>query len=158
MVNPLVGVHAFLGEIGIAAFLWTFVEMLKPTPSRLRRAKIAAFLGVVFFFASWIVGGYYYLNYYGSLVKPVILKGPQSWAHNIFTETKEHIFLFLPFLSTFVYTLLIRYQSHLRGDKDPKARKAILLLCLLVIILGALMAFMGYMISSGYRAALEVVP
>ena len=158
MVNSLVGVHAVLGELGIAAFLWVFVEMLKPTPSRLRRVKIAAFLGVVFFFASWIIGGYYYSNIYGTLVKPVIKEGPQPWSHAVFMETKEHIFLFLPFLSIFAYTMIIRFQSHLRGDKDPKARKAVLAMSALILIIGALMAFMGYMISSGYRAALEALP
>ncbi len=157
MVSSLVGVHAVLGELGIAAFLWVFVEMLKPTPSRLRRAKVAAFLGVVFFFASWIVGGYYYSNIYGAVVKPIIKEGPQPWAHLVFMEAKEHIFLFLPFISIFTYILIIRFQSHLRGDKDPRARKAILFLSLLILLIGALMAAMGYLISSGYRAALEAV-
>ncbi len=158
MVNSLVGVHAVLGELGIAAFLWVFVEMLKPTPSRLSRAKIAAFLGVVFFFASWIIGGYYYSNIYGTVVKPIIKEGPQPWAHLVFMEAKEHIFLFLPFLAIFAYTMIIRFQSHLKDDKDPNARKAILAISSLILILGALMAFMGYMISSGYRAALEALP
>lgn len=158
MVNSLIGVHAVLGELGIASFLWVFVEMLKPTPSRLHRAKIAAFLGVVFFFASWIIGGYYYSNIYGAVVKPIIKEGPQPWAHAVFMEAKEHIFLFLPFIAIFAYTMIIRFQSHLRGDKDPKARKAILAICILILLLGAMMATMGYLISSGYRAALEVLP
>ena len=156
MVNPLVGAHALLGELGLASFLWVFVEMLKPTSSRLRRAKIAAFVGVVMFFASWIVGGYYYATDYGTIIKPIIKEGPQPWAHLVFMEAKEHIFLFLPFLSMFTYTLIIRYQSHLKGDKDSRARKAILFMCVLIFLIGAMMAGMGYLISNGYRAALEV--
>ena len=115
MPHFLIGTHAILGEIGIAAFLWVFIEMLNPTPNRLKRAKIAAFLGVVFFFASWIIGGYYYVEYYGDLVKPIIKEGPQPWAHLIFTETKEHVFLFLPFLSIFAYTLIIRFKTKLKA-------------------------------------------
>ncbi len=157
MVNSLIGVHAVLGEIGIVAFLWVFVEMLNPNSSRLKRAKIASLLGVILFFASWIVGGYYYSTDYGSLVKPVIKAGPQPWAHSVITEVKEHVFLFLPFLSIFVYTLIKKYQSILKGDKDPAVKKAILILCMAILIIGVMMGVMGYLISSGYRAALEVI-
>ncbi len=156
MVNSLIGVHAILGELGIAAFLWVFVEMLNPVPSRLKRAKLAALLGVVFFFASWIVGGYYYSTDYGSIVKPVIKAGPQPWVHAIFMEVKEHVFLFLPFISIFAYALLMRFESSLRGDADARARKAILAVSALILVIGVLMGVMGYLISNGYRAALEV--
>ena len=157
MVNPLIVVHAFLGELGLVCFVWVFVEMLNPTPSRLKRAKIASFFGVVFFFVSWIVGGYYYSTDYGSLVKPVIKAGPQPWAHSIITEVKEHVFLFLPFLAILNYTLIIRFSSHLKGDKDARVRKAILYLSVLILFIGALMGAMGYLISSGYRSALEAL-
>jgi hypothetical protein len=155
MANPLIGVHAVLGEIGIVAFIWVFVEMLKPNPERLKRAKIAALLGVAFFFVSWIVGGYYYTEFYGSLVKPAIKEGPQPWAHLIFTETKEHMFLFLPFLSILAYALLMKFETAFKEDKNPKAKKAVLILSGVIVIIGALMALMGYLISSGFRAALE---
>ncbi len=155
MVHSLVGIHAVLGEIGIVAFIWVFVEMLKPSPKRLKRAQIAALLGVAFFFASWIVGGYYYVEFYGANVKPVIKEGPQPWAHGIFMETKEHVFLFLPFLSIFAYTLLRRFETTLRGDKNPHARKAILIISAIVIVIGILMALTGYIVSSGFRNALE---
>jgi len=86
-----------LGELGIASFLWVFVEMLNPTPSRLKRAKIVAFLGVFFFFASWIVGGYYYSNTYGTDVKPVIKEGPQPWALLFLWKQRSIYFCFYPF-------------------------------------------------------------
>src|SRR3990167_655172 len=98
MVNSLVGIHAAFGELGIFAFLWAFVELINPTQQRVKRAKIAAMIGVIFFFLSWFVGGFYYVSFYGSNVKPLIKEGPMPWAHSIFTETKEHVFLFLPFL------------------------------------------------------------
>ncbi len=157
-MNLLIGVHAFLGEIGLVCFIWVFVEMLNPTPSRLKRAKIASFLGVVLFFASWVIGGYYYSTDYGTFVKPIIKEGPQPWAHSIITEVKEHVFLFLPFLAILNYTLIIRYTSHLKGNKEPNVRKAILSLCVLILFIGVLMGAMGYIISSGYRAALEALP
>ena len=146
MNSLLIGLHAFIGELGIASFIWVFVEMLKPDAKRIKRAKIAAILGVLFFLASWFFGGYYYLNDYGDGVKQIIKAGPQPWAHKIFTETKEHVFLFLPFLSLLTYSLILRFEKCI----------SILIMSLTIIVIGALMALMGYLISTGFRTALEV--
>lgn len=153
MNSLLIGLHAFIGELGIASFIWVFVEMLKPDAKRIKRAKIAAILGVLFFLASWFFGGYYYLNDYGDGVKQIIKAGPQPWAHKIFTETKEHVFLFLPFLSLLTYSLILRFEKE---TKNPKLKKSILIMSLTIIVIGALMALMGYLISTGFRTALEV--
>src|SRR3989344_6307900 len=117
MANPLIGLHAFFGELGIVSFLWVFLETLNPERHRIKRAKIAALVGVVFLFASWIIGGYYYVAYYGPNVKPVIKEGPEPWAHGIFMEAKEHIFLFLPFLSLLTFSLVRNYGSNLKKNK-----------------------------------------
>ncbi len=153
MVHPLVGIHAFLGEAGIISFVWVFVEMLNPIPSTIKRAKIAALIGVILFFVSWIAGGYYYVEYYGENVKPIIKEGPQPWAHSIFTETKEHVFLFLPFLSLLVFGIIKKYEKQI--SKDKNIRKAVLALCGVIFLIGVLMAGMGYLISTGARTALE---
>src|SRR3989344_6181175 len=113
MVHPLIGIHAFLGEAGIIAFLWVFIELLNPVSSGVKRAKLAALLGVIFLFLSWFTGGFYYVKYYGTNVKPIIKEGPQPWAHGIFMETKEHIFLFLPFLSLLTYSLIKKYEKQI---------------------------------------------
>jgi hypothetical protein len=153
MVHPLVGIHAFLGEAGIFAFVWVLVELLNPTPKRVSRAKFAAVLGVLLFLASWWAGGYYYVEYYGPEVKPLIKEGPEPYAHSIFTEVKEHIFLFLPFLSILFTGLLFQYHHLLLEHRDAKI--AFLLLASLIIATGFAMAGFGYLISSGARAALE---
>src|SRR3989344_5500168 len=129
MVHPLVGIHAALGELGIFAFLWVLVELINPTNTRIKRAKIAAILGVIFIFSSWLAGGYYYLNYYGDNVKPLIKEGPNPWAHLIFTETKEHIFLFIPLLSVLVLGLI--YKNNLL--KNNSARKSVIIISALII-------------------------
>lgn len=152
MVHPLVGVHAVLGEIGIFAFMWVFVELLNPTTQRLKRARIVAMLGVTFFLLSWIAGGIYYTEFYGPVVKPIIKEGPQPWAHNVVMEAKEHIFLFLPFLAIVNYLLIKNLKT-----QDNKKRKAILMLTALIIALGLLMALMGYLIATGLRSALEAM-
>lgn len=153
MVSSLIGLHAALGEAGVVAFLWVFIELLNPDGKRVKRAKMAALIGVLFLFLSWLVGGYYYVNFYGASVKPIIKGGPMPWAHDIFMEIKEHIFLFLPFLSLMAFGLIRKYEKDIIKSGD--ARKAVLLISLLIILIGIMMAGMGYIISSGARAALE---
>ncbi|MEK6839498.1 MAG: hypothetical protein AABX72_01030 [Nanoarchaeota archaeon] len=152
MAHPLIGIHAVLGEIGIFAFGWVFVELLNPTAQRLKRAHIIALLGVIFFILSWITGGIYYVEFYGSIVKPIIKEGPQPWAHTVVMEAKEHIFLFIPFLAIINYLLIKNLKI-----QDNKKRKSILMLSALIVALGLLMALMGYLIATGLRSALEVM-
>ncbi|MEK6916521.1 MAG: hypothetical protein AABW92_02140 [Nanoarchaeota archaeon] len=153
MAHPLIGIHAALGEIGVLAFLWVFVELLNPTIERVKRAKIVALMGIIFLFMSWVTAGYYYVNIYGPEVKPIIKGGPMPWAHSIFTETKEHVFLFLPFISLFTLGLLHKHEKKLITDKNIK--KSLLILCGLIVLIGLSMAGMGYIISTGARTALE---
>jgi len=153
MVHPLIGAHAALGELAVFAFLWVFVELLNPTEQRIKRAKLAASLGVLFFFLSWFLGGYYYVEFYGSDVKPIIKEGPNPWAHGIFMETKEHVFLFLPFLSLAALGFIYKSGDNLIKKRNEKI--AVLLLCSLIVLMGLSMAAMGYIISTGFRIALE---
>ena len=152
-MHILIGLHATLGEAGALAFLWVLIELLNPTESRLRRARIAALLGTLFLIAAWFAGGFYYVTEYGALVKPVIKAGPLPWAHEVITETKEHVFLFLPFLGMLVWGLLKRYQNEFIQNRN--ARIAIVLLAALIVLTAFAMAGMGFIISSGFRAALE---
>jgi|SRR3989344_5280856 len=153
MVNPLIGIHAFFGEFAVFAFLWVFVEMFNPNEKSIERAKTAALLGVIFIFASWIVGGASYVFFYGPEVKPLIKAGPESWAHSIFMETKEHVFLFLPILSILALTTLRTFDEEL--IRNEKARIGLMILAGLIVLIGLSMAGMGFLISSGARSALE---
>ena len=152
-MHILIGLHATLGEAGALAFLWVLIELLNPTESRLRRARIAALLGTLFLIAAWFAGGFYYVTEYGALVKPIIKSGPLPWAHEVITETKEHVFLFLPFLGVLVWGLLTRYQNEFIQNRN--ARIAVVLLSALIVLTAFAMAGMGFIISSGFRAALE---
>ena len=152
MTNILIGVHAALGEIGVLSFLWCIVELLNPTDKRIKRAIIASVLGTIFIFASWVAGGYYYVNFYGENVKPVIKEGLQPWAHSVVTETKEHVFLFLPFISLLATSLLVRHKKRL--IKEHVLKKAVISLCWLVVLIGLAMAGMGYIISSSFRSSI----
>ncbi len=152
-MSILIGLHAFLGEAGALAFLWVFVELLSSSQSSLRRARLAALLGVLFLLGSWVAGGTHYLTDYATAVKPIIKEGPLPWAHSVITETKEHLFLFLPFLALLTWGLLKRYQDEFMQNRN--LRVAVLVLSILIVLMAFAMAGMGFIISSGFRAALE---
>ncbi|MEK9173406.1 MAG: hypothetical protein AAB594_02450 [Patescibacteria group bacterium] len=152
-MNPLIGIHIALGELGALAFLWTLVELLNPTEARISRARKVALVGVIMLFAAWLVGGFYYVDYYGTNVKPIIKEGPTPWAHGVMMETKEHVFLFLPFLAILSWSLIKKYGGAIINDQG--VRISIVLLCGLIVLLAFSMAGMGYLISSGFRGAIE---
>ena len=153
MANPLIFVHAVAAEVGLFAFLWIVVELLNPSDARINRAKIAALIGVVCLLLAWILGGFYYVEVYGDVIKPVIKASDAKWVHSIVMEVKEHVFLFLPILSASVATLLFRFDKDLLTRTD--ARVSIILLSGLIFLLGFAIAGMGALIGAGYRMALE---
>jgi hypothetical protein len=126
MVNPLIFVHAIGAELGLFSFLWVLVELLNPTETRIRRAKIAALIGVVCLLGAWLVGGFYYVEVYGLQIKPVIKASDAKWVHSIVMEVKEHVFLFLPILAILTAALLHKYDKEVISNND--ARKTIVLL------------------------------
>ena len=153
MMNPVILIHVFAAEIGLFAFLWILVELLNPTEARINRAKIVALVGVVCLITAWFVGGFYYVEVYGSHIKPVIKESEAKWVHSVVMEVKEHVFLFLPILSLLVAGLLYKLDKELMHKND--ARVGIILLSGLIFLLGFSIAGMGAVISSGYRFALE---
>lgn len=155
MPQVLIGIHAALGEAGALMFLWVLVELLNPTSGRLRRARIAAMLGTFFLAAAWVVGGYYYVNFYGPFVKPIIKAGPMAWAHSIGIETKEHVFLFLPFLAFLASGLLVTLREELLTNS--RMRIALIVLAGLIVLIAFAMAGLGFITTSGFRSALEAI-
>lgn len=153
--EALIGTHAFFGEMGALMFLWVLVELLNPTLERLKRARLAALLGTMLLILAWIVGGYYYVTIYGPTIKPVIKAGPQPWAHEIGIETKEHVFLFLPFLAFLTWGMLATFRDRLLGNRDLCI--ALALLAGLIVLIAFGMAGLGYITTSGFRSALESI-
>ena len=143
----LIGLHLGSAIIGIDAFLW-LLGKLKDDGGSNRGRIIPAFIGVIAFTLSWLAGGYYYVVYYGTLVKPVIKSGAAPWVHNIIMETKEHIFLFLiPLAVTILFITLLSKEDMER----LKLRSLTLWLSLTVAILGLLIGAMGFIISATVR-------
>ena len=143
----LIGLHLGFAIIGIDAVLWLLGKFKDNGGTQQSRLATAA-VGVVAFIASWIAGGYYYVVYYGALVKPIIKAGVAPWVHNIVMETKEHIFLFvIPLAMTVLFvTLLSKEEMERLG-----LRGISLWLSGAVAVLGLLIGLMGFMISAAAR-------
>lgn len=152
----LVLIHSISGGLTVLALVWIILEILYPTKEGIVRTKIvsysAAFLVVA---GSWIVGGYNYLTNYGSQTKPIILSGPEPWAHSIVMEVKEHIFIFLPvIIIALSMTLGIIDQDALL--KDTNARRAVAITAILALIMVLLMFLMGAIVSNAGNMRVEV--
>ena len=155
MTIPLVGLHAWFGEFGALMFVWAFIELYSGKDTNINRARFAVLMGTMFLVAAWLAGGFYYTQIYGIDVKPLIKAGPLPWVHSVALETKEHVFLFLPFLAVLTWGLMQRYDHAM--SSDLRARKAGLLATGSIVVLAGGMAFAGFLVSSGYRMALEAL-
>jgi len=147
LLKFMLAAHVLLGIVGIIAFYAVWMGLLKRRVNIgfLKWSALAGFSG---FILSWLSGGYYYVDYYGSSVKPVILQGPYPLAHIILTETKEHVFLFLPFLALVITLALWFYGEKLENEKFKKTLAAV---AAAATLLGAFIAVAGVAISGAAR-------
>jgi len=143
----LIGLHLGFAILGIDAFLWLLGEIIANAGS-VRRRMIAASVGIIGFLGSWIFGGYYYIQFYGTLVKPVIKAGSAPWAHAVAMEAKEHIFLFLIPIAVTLFFLAKLDATRLEslGFKRPTA-----ILAGTAAGIGLLLGAMGFIISAAAR-------
>lgn len=135
--------HVLLGIIGVGASYAYFVRLYKKTlpTASLRRWSLAAFMS---YFLSWITAGYYYVVYYGSSVKPLVQKS-LPWAHTVFMETKEHLFLFLPFLALVLFVATFVENNN---EAKPSALSSLRLLAGTILVIGIFVTLAGVVISS----------
>src|SRR3990167_2464276 len=145
----LIGLHLGFAILGIDAFLWLLGEVVANAGSMFRRT-LAAVLGLAGFVGAWLIGGYYYVKYYGPIVKPIIKAGTAPWAHAIAMEAKEHIFLFLIPMAVTAFFL-----SRLNADelKTFGLRPRAVILLVLIAGIGLSLGLMGYIISAAARWA-----
>jgi hypothetical protein len=143
----LIGLHLGFAILGIDAFLWLLGEVMYRTGSSRRRMRVAI-IGLVSYSLTWIIGGYYYVKFYGPLVKPIILKGSASWAHSIGMEAKEHIFLFAIPLAVTVFLLSRLETSEL---ENLGLRSHFIRLIVITAGLGLSFGLMGFAISAAAR-------
>ena len=140
----LIGLHLGFAILGIDAFLWLSGEVVANALS-IRRRLIAAWLGLSGFVLTWIMGGYYYVKFYGSLVKPIIKAGSAPWAHAIAMEAKEHIFLFAIPISIVILLSARLSSSELQS---LGLRKSFIRLIFIAVGIGLALGLLGFIISS----------
>jgi hypothetical protein len=144
--------HAGFGVLGCLAAVWVFVEALNARPENATRIQMAALAVAVCIVGAWICGGYWYLHFYPS-EKALILAGPWPFAHNLFMETKEHLFFV-----TAILALLLPITTRERLYSNPASRKLVLSVAALVAITGLTVEAAGAVIDHGMKVALLKTP
>ena len=137
-----------LGVLGTLLALWVFVEALNAREQNAQRIRTAALAVTTFMVAAWISGGYWYLHFYPA-EKAIILGGPWPSAHNLFMETKEHLF--------FITLILALYLPIVAADKlyaNAIARKMVLSVTLLIVCTGMFTEAAGAVVDHGVKIAL----
>lgn len=146
--KTFLALHVIIGMIGVIAYAGVWMNLLKKNLP-IRFLQWSSAIGFISFVLSWFAGGYYYAIYYGSAVKPIILKGNYAWAHSFFMEAKEHLFLFLPFLAAAMFISLLMLGE--RIETEPPLKRALTWLAGIIVMLGIIMAFSGIVISGAVR-------
>jgi hypothetical protein len=141
--------HAALGVTGSMGALWVFVEALSATSENARRIQTAALVAAVCMAAAWICGGYWYVHFYPA-DKALILKGPWPFAHNLFMETKEHLF-FITGILAFLLPIATREKLY----ANPAARTLVLSVAGLIVVTGLAVEGAGAVIDHGVKVALQ---
>ncbi|MEK7086973.1 MAG: hypothetical protein AAB935_01805 [Patescibacteria group bacterium] len=140
--------HVVLGLLGVIVFYAAWLALLKQNFS-LKFLRFLSGAGLTFFLLSLLSGGYYYVQHYGNVVKPIIKAGRYPWAHSVIMETKEHVFLFLPFLAAVVF--LVFWLLGERIGEEPKLKRPLVFLVGLIAVLGIAILMAGITISGAAR-------
>lgn len=140
--------HVLFGLVGVMASFRVTLLLIKDTLpiSALIRSSLYAFFS---YLISWLSGGWYYWKHYGTSVKPAIVGGEFPWAHLVFMEAKEHVFLFMPFA-----TLCIALMLWLKADalqQEPSLRRKLMLFSFFVTLLAVIITLSGILITGGAR-------
>ncbi|HEY4519643.1 MAG TPA: hypothetical protein VJH33_01220 [Candidatus Paceibacterota bacterium] len=135
-------IHVLSGVVAIGMHNVVLMHLLKKAPNYVFVSRVA-WSAVALFFLSWTTSAYYYVTYYGSAVKPRILAGATPVAHTFFMETKEHIFLLLPFVAISIALA----TTYLRANADGRLRKSTAFLTFIALTIGITVAASGILVS-----------
>lgn len=98
--------------------------------------------------AAGVLGGYWYLNAYPG-DKAIILGGPWPFAHNLFMETKEHLFF-----TTLILALYLPIAAAEKLYANQIARRMVLSVALLIVFTGMAIEGAGAIVDHGVKLAL----
>jgi len=146
--NVILLIHPALGGIATLAALWVFVDTLNASEASRSRIKNISILCAVLMWLTYIIGGYWYVVHYAP-EKAIIKAGPWPFAHGFFMETKEHVFLMLLLLATY---LPIAASGNLATSKG--ARKVVLWVSGLIVPVSLSMEGSGAILSIAVKIGL----
>jgi hypothetical protein len=146
--NIILLMHPTFGGLATLAALWVFVDTLNAKETSLSRIKNVSILCAVLMWLTYIIGGYWYVVHYGP-EKAIVQAGPWSFAHSFFMENKEHVFLMLLLLATF---LPIAASGNLVASKA--ARKIVLWVAGLIVPISLAMEGSGAILSIAVKIGL----
>ncbi len=152
LTNSLVMLsHAIAGVFTHLALVWLYVESLNASEKNQKRIKLATYHVVFWITLSFVVGGFWYINYYPS-DKEIILKSNFAFAHKFFMETKEHIFFILLILAYYLPFVTLKHDL----SQNRVARKTTIAL---VSVMGIIILYMegaGAIIGQSVKLALSM--
>ncbi len=140
--------HAGFGILGTLAALWVFVEALNASAENAARIRRAATAVAILMCAACLFGGFWYLRFY-PLEKAILLEGPWPFAHNLFMETKEHLFFV-----TLILALYLPIAGAGKLHANGMARKMVMCVALLIAITGLAIEGAGAVIDHGVKVSL----
>ena len=146
--NVVLLIHPALGGIATLAALWVFVDTLNASEASLSRIKNISILCAVLIWLTYLIGGYWYVVHYAP-EKAIIKEGPWPYAHGFFMEVKEHVFLMLLLLATY---LPIAASGNLVASKA--ARKVVLWVSGLIVPISLSMEGSGAIIAIAVKIGL----
>jgi hypothetical protein len=147
MSDILLFAHPTFGVLGIMASVWVLVEALNASEANQGRIRIAAYTVAACIVCAWALGGYWYVNYYYA-EKAIILKGPWPFAHNLFMETKEHLF-FIPL----VLALYLPIVAARKLASNSAARAMVMVVAGFIILNALAIEGAGAVINHGAKIA-----
>lgn len=149
MKDAILMTHVTFGVFALLATVWLFVETLNGGEVAMLRAGKASLAVALFLWLSYLIGGYWYVNFYAP-EKALILKGPWPFAHNLFMESKEHLFFILLLLGSFLPIAALDPQ--VRSSRS--GRHLLLVVAALIVLLALVMEGSGAVIGLGVKEGL----
>jgi len=148
MTLAILLLHALTGMLFIFTAGFVFVDTLNASADNIERIRLMSRLVVVLLWLTYFIGGWWYVVNYAP-EKAFIMKGPWKFAHSLVMETKEHVFLGLLLLGTLL-PIIATNDIH----KSAGARKLMLWVTTLLVLVGFGMDGAGAIISLGAKVAL----
>lgn len=143
--------HVIFGVLALLIIIWFFIAVLNIKKSNRDRIRLASILQMICMWLTYLFGGAFYIIYYGP-DRALIKASKWSFAHNFVMEAKEHVFLMLLLLSTYLFICV--YNNDLLSNKHAKKLSLWVAGSIAVLTLG--MEIAGLVISFSIKMAMNV--